>query len=95
MGKGENAGNQHFLFFPQCFQRPSSEGSLQIRIVWQWFKGFFYLFQHKIYTLNYIQKKKMQSIENLIDFISYWLYLESGQYRSHNIISFYILQRKS
>ena len=19
-GKGENAGNQHFLFFPQCFQ---------------------------------------------------------------------------
>ena len=19
MGKGENAGNQHFLFFPQCF----------------------------------------------------------------------------
>ena len=20
MGKGENAGNQHFLFFPQCFQ---------------------------------------------------------------------------
>ena len=20
MGKGENAGNQHFLFLPQCFQ---------------------------------------------------------------------------
>ena len=20
MGKGENAGNQHFLLFPQCFQ---------------------------------------------------------------------------
>ena len=21
MGKGENAGNQHFLLFPQCFQK--------------------------------------------------------------------------
>ena len=21
VGKGENAGNQHFLFFPQCFQK--------------------------------------------------------------------------
>ena len=20
VGKGENAGHQHFLFFPQCFQ---------------------------------------------------------------------------
>ena len=20
VGKGENAGDQHFLFFPQCFQ---------------------------------------------------------------------------
>ena len=23
VGKGENAGYQHFLFFPQCFQKPS------------------------------------------------------------------------
>ena len=23
VGKGENAGNQHFLLFPQCFQRAS------------------------------------------------------------------------
>ena len=22
VGKGENAGFQHFLFFPQCFQKP-------------------------------------------------------------------------
>ena len=21
VGKGENAGNQHFLLFPQCFQK--------------------------------------------------------------------------
>ena len=24
VGKGKNAGNQHFLLFPQCFQQPSS-----------------------------------------------------------------------
>ena len=34
MGKGENAGYQHFLLFPHFFQRPSFTGSLKIRIVW-------------------------------------------------------------
>ena len=28
VGKGENAGYQHFLLFPQCFSKPSSLGSL-------------------------------------------------------------------
>ena len=26
--KGENAGYQHFLLFPQCFQKATFEGSL-------------------------------------------------------------------
>ena len=34
MGKGENAGNQHFLLFSQCFQKPSLIGSLKVGIVW-------------------------------------------------------------
>ena len=34
VGKGENAGNQHFLLFPQCFTKPSSLGSLKVRIAW-------------------------------------------------------------
>ena len=34
VGKGENAGNQHFLLFPQCFQKASSLGSLKDGIVW-------------------------------------------------------------
>ena len=29
VGKGENAGYQHFLLFPQCFQKASSIGSLK------------------------------------------------------------------
>ena len=33
VGKGENAGNQHFLLFPQCFQKPSLSGLLKVGIV--------------------------------------------------------------
>ena len=33
VGKGENAGYQHFLLFPQCFPNPSL-GSLKVEIVW-------------------------------------------------------------
>ena len=32
--KGENAGNQHFLLFPQCFQKASLLGWLKVGIVW-------------------------------------------------------------
>ena len=35
MGKGENAGYQHFLLFPQCFQKLSFLGSLKVGIVWE------------------------------------------------------------
>ena len=31
VGKGENAGYQHFLLFPQCFPKPSLE-SLKVGI---------------------------------------------------------------
>ena len=30
LGKGENAGYQHFFLFPQCFQKPSVSGSLNL-----------------------------------------------------------------
>ena len=30
VGKGENAGYQHFLLFPQCFQKASYTGSLKV-----------------------------------------------------------------
>ena len=33
LGKAENAGYQHFLLFPQCFQMPSLSGSLKVWIV--------------------------------------------------------------
>ena len=34
VGKGENAGEQHFLLSPQCFQKTSFPGSLIAEIVW-------------------------------------------------------------
>ena len=34
VGKGENAGNQHFLHFPQYFQKDSFSASLKAGIVW-------------------------------------------------------------
>ena len=34
LGKGENAGYQHFLLFPQCFQKASYTGSFEVLIVW-------------------------------------------------------------
>ena len=39
VGKGENAGYQHFLLFPQCFQKVSFSESLKVWIVWQRVNG--------------------------------------------------------
>ena len=33
LGKGENAGYQYFLFFPNCFQKTPSLGWLKVVIV--------------------------------------------------------------
>ena len=38
VGKEENAGYQHFLLFPQCFQTAFSSGVSKVVIVWQRFK---------------------------------------------------------
>ena len=34
VGKEENADYQHFLLFPQCFQKASISGSLKVGLVW-------------------------------------------------------------
>ena len=34
VGKGENAGYQHFLLFPHCFQKLSFQEVLKVGIVW-------------------------------------------------------------
>ena len=39
VGKGENAGYQHFLLFPQCFQKASFSDKSKDVIVWEWVKS--------------------------------------------------------
>ena len=36
VGKEENAGNQHFLLFPQCFQKALSSSASKVINVWLW-----------------------------------------------------------
>ena len=40
VGKGENAGYQHFLLFPQCFKRADTSKGV---IVWEWAERFLVL----------------------------------------------------
>ena len=35
VGKEENDGHEHFIFFPQCFQKPAWHRSYKLLIVWQ------------------------------------------------------------
>ena len=43
LGKGENAGHQHFLISPQCFEKASFPHMSKGVIVWEWVKRFFIL----------------------------------------------------
>ena len=45
VGKGENAGYQHFLLFPQSFPKHSPLGSLKVGIVWSRVNANFPIFQ--------------------------------------------------
>ena len=38
VGKGENSGYQHFLLFPQCFEKASLQDTSKGVIVWEWDK---------------------------------------------------------
>ena len=39
VGKGENAGYQHFLLFPQCFEKAPFPDKSNGVIVWEWVKS--------------------------------------------------------
>ena len=36
VGNGENAGHQHFLLFPQCFEKAPLPDVSKGVIVWEW-----------------------------------------------------------
>ena len=39
VGKGQNAGYQHFLLFPQCFAKAFFPDTSKGVIVWEWVKN--------------------------------------------------------
>ena len=39
VGKEENAGYQHFLLFPQCFEKASFPDMSKCVILWKWVKS--------------------------------------------------------
>ena len=60
VGKGENAGYQHFLPFLQCFQKVSFSGSLKVGFVWLRVEPFI---SHELKTFSQINiKTKSQNL---------------------------------
>ena len=55
--KGENAGNQHFLFFSQCFPKPSSFGSLKSALYDKALSAFsnLHLFSGRYWSLTHMK----------------------------------------
>ena len=53
VGKGENAGYQHFLLFPQCFQTTCFSGSLKVGTAWLRVKG---LSMRGLETVNHFER---------------------------------------
>ena len=65
-GKGEYAGNQHFLLFLQKF----SKGLLEVGIVWKWVK---FIIQWSNYTMYWEKMMKLTSTtQNCFDVSVRW-----------------------
>ena len=80
--KGENAGFQHFVLFPQCFQKASFTGSLKVGIVcqrvmlWHRFTFFFATDINQTTSINNPEhqdfdtyKRKEQDISDKLSFL--------------------------
>ena len=68
VGKGENGGYQHFLFFPQCIQKAFYTGLLKVMIVWQRLKDEEKNFEYSFITIvlhHCEQESVTESVLNL------------------------------
>ena len=67
VGKGENAGYQHFLLFPQCFEKASFPDTSKGVIVWEWVEinSKISLNKRRTYQLN------LATLMNLIRFLNF------------------------
>ena len=62
LGKGENAGNQHFLLFPQCSEKAFFSDSSKGVIVCEWLKICMLLFLRKKFVTEKEMNKCMAEI---------------------------------
>ena len=69
VGKGQNAGYQHFLLFPQCFQKLSFSGSLKVVIVSE-HALVFTLFAVQVFLKTLWEKEKLLATTNFSFFHS-------------------------
>ena len=59
VGKGEYAGDKHFLLFPQCFQQLSFPEVLKVGIVWERVKCvILHRLRNKFFQLNSLPDDK-------------------------------------
>ena len=53
VGRGENAKYQHFLLFPQCFEKASLPDTLKGVIMWEWIKVLCKTRSDFLYSVDY------------------------------------------
>ena len=66
VGKGENSVYQHFLIFPQCFQKASFTRSLKVGILWQRVNLLVYLASEYLTLYNTNKSNMANMIISLI-----------------------------
>ena len=69
VGKGETAGYQHFLLFPQCLEKASFPDASKGVIVWEWVNTsveYMYVGQENITGISYLMLCLYQDIFHLL-----------------------------
>ena len=68
VGKGEDAGYQHLLLFPECFQKASFLGSFKVEIVWK-----------RVRQWSSLLAREKRPFENQNGYQHYFLFLQCFQ----------------
>ena len=87
VGKGENAGYQHFLLFSECFQKAFYSGSIKVGLVWERVKSIIVICSlHNETKMNWSKIKAIADNFNVAPMMKFVFYgLENGDllFKSH------------
>ena len=79
VGEGENAGYQHFLLLPQCFQKALSSGDSKVVTVWKGVETAWLDFFPDVadQSAHNVQKNPIFTKQyNILDFSKFEVFLE-------------------